>query len=99
MKTWLVAVTVFYSIALLPSLGLIVIAPMLFDAPGSEHNKALWVVFNCLLMLPVLIIVALAGMWIWHKRGAKRIALAFSLLPVADVLLIIIAYVVVALTM
>lgn len=99
MKTWLIAATVFYSIALLPSLGLILIAPMLFDAPGSEHNKALLVVFNCLLMLPVVIIVALAGMWIWYKRGAKRIALAFSLLPVADVLLIIIAFIVVAVTM
>lgn len=98
MRTWLIATTVLYSIGLLPSLGLTAIAPMLFDAPGSEHSQALWVVFNCALMLPVLIVVSLAGMWIWHKRKALKIALAFSLLPIADVFILAASYLVAALT-
>ena len=98
MKTWLISATVFYGLALVPSLGLIVVAPMFFDAPGSENSAALWVVFNCALMLPVLILVAVAGMWIWYKKGLRKISLAFSLLPLADVVVLIGAYVFLALT-
>ncbi len=98
MKTWIISATIFYGLALFPSLGLIVVAPMLFDAPGSENSTALWVVFNCALMLPVLLLVSIAGMWIWHKKGLRNISMAFSLLPIADVVVLVGAYATLALT-
>ncbi|RYY27901.1 MAG: hypothetical protein EOP62_05415 [Sphingomonadales bacterium] len=40
------------------------ISVMLFDAPGSDQNNALWVAFACLWALPLTLIIG-AGFEIW----------------------------------
>lgn len=92
MRPWLITASVIYGLVFIPSLGMAMMSPMLFDAPGSLENRMLWVVFYSIMGLPLSIFVALPCMWIAYKREIRRGALLFSLLPVADALIMAVAF-------
>lgn len=59
---------------------------MMFDAPGSEHNQALWVAFFCTWALPFALAIG-AGFEIWaaisYTPQRFIIGLVVPLVPIA----------------
>lgn len=79
---WLVGWSVAWAVAGLVSLWPLMFSPMLFDAPGSETNAALWLVIGSLAGFPVVCGAAVvAGCILWWVRRYAWSA-AVMLLPV-----------------
>jgi hypothetical protein len=55
--------------ALLGSGLMVMMSPMLFDAPDSSKNKLVWVVFTCFLLMPVLLLLGQIMGWRNFMKG------------------------------
>ena len=86
-----------WGLALLPGLVGALVAPMMFDAPGSMGNPAAWVNACIIVSFPLLCIASIAGSWIAWPLQKRRMAVSPSRGQLAIVLLpvIPIAYVVI----
>ncbi len=73
--------TLGWGFALLLSLPLIVMSPMVFDAPGSERIKSNWFFVGWLLSCPPLVLIAVSGAWLSLLRGHDAAALWFCAIP------------------
>lgn len=71
--------TIFYVIIGLLSLPFILMSPMLFDAPGSENNTALWVFFWALITMPLTIVFAIVYSAIRRDRDNRKACLIYLL--------------------
>jgi hypothetical protein len=49
-------ISVLALISLLPAAGVLMMSPMMFDAPGSERNVLLWLFFFSILAHPIAVI-------------------------------------------
>ena len=63
------------------SLIMAAMSPMMFDAPGSEKKRSLWVAFFIARALPVLLIISIVGAWIAILRGHDVAAVWFCAAP------------------
>ena len=88
MKTTVIATNVVLLIILIPSILGALMSPMMFDAPGSEKSKKTWTLVCCLVILPLLIIIAQIISWIVYSNENYGLAFKINALPVFDVLLI-----------
>ncbi len=87
-----IILTVLLGCALAGSLLLIVITPFLFDDPYSADLTATWVMAGAVLSVPLMCLVAIAGVWIAaFPRGRSRWWYAALALPVLSVLIFWIA--------
>ncbi|MFQ3670496.1 MAG: hypothetical protein SNJ84_03450 [Verrucomicrobiia bacterium] len=68
--------------SLLPAL----FSPMLFDAPGSTQNVALWVVFVSVWAFPLVSGVSVIGAWLVFAAGRPWAALLCFLAPLVPAL-------------
>lgn len=73
--------TVFWGAAFPLSLLMAGMSPMMFDAPGSEKKRSLWVAVYVVLALPVLLLIAIVGAWIALWRSHDVGALWFCAVP------------------
>lgn len=71
------------------SFGLIVVSPMMFDAPGSDKIRALWVIFYGLWLFPVMIVLSLIAAWGLYLRMDDSRAVYVLLLPLVNVLVVV----------
>lgn len=72
--------------ALPRALFMVIMAPTIFDAPGSEKEARSWVLLSWVLACPVLMVIAMAGAWIRLLGGHDTAALLFCALPLLSVL-------------
>ena len=56
-------------------------APMLFDAPGSEQQPLPWLMLALVFVAPVACVVGCGGGWIAYILKHTRTAWTFALLP------------------
>lgn len=85
-RVWLIVTTiVFGCLGLIGVLGAFS-SFFLFDAPGSEKNLAVWVLFWSLLTFPVVCVVAIAASWIVFALKRFVLARCVSLLPLLNLL-------------
>ncbi len=89
LKIWLIVSTVLYGILVILSIPVIIMSPMMFDAPGSLENGVLNMLFASLVVFPVVVIISIIAEWILYNKGKIKISLIFSFLPIADVLIIL----------
>jgi hypothetical protein len=85
-KTLWIVLTVLWVLFLLPSAGIAMFAPMMFDAPGSTQSPPTIALFVCVVILPVLWAVGAIAPWIF--RNASWSVWLF-LIPIADVAAIV----------
>jgi hypothetical protein len=85
----LIVATVLYAVSLLPWAAVAMMSPMAFDA-GYSREAAFLV--SCLLAYPVLVLIALVGGWICYAKRKHTAAIVFFLLPLADVLVLVGAF-------
>jgi hypothetical protein len=84
-KTCLIVTTIVFSLGAVLSLLPAITSVFLFDAPGSEKNRATIVLFCSALTLPVACVVAVAGSWIFYVMKKFRAACWFAFLPLVNV--------------
>lgn len=88
MKTFIwVTTTVLWLIAAAVSLFISMFVPMLFDAPGSEENRAIQALALAITATPVLFLLAAILPWVFNR---KRFAGWLFLLPFLGFLLIVV---------
>jgi hypothetical protein len=88
MKTAVIIINVVFLLILIPSVMGAIMSPMMFDAPGSDKSQKTWILFSCMIALPVLIIIAQIFSWIAFFNQNYKFALSINLLPAIDILLI-----------
>ena len=76
-----IAATIIWGLAFLPSLLNAFLSPMLFAAPDSEQDMRRWVVLCMRLALPVLLIISIVGAWRAILGGNDATALWFCAAP------------------
>ena len=62
-------ISVLALISLLPAVGVLMMSPMLFDAPGSESNILVWMLFFSVLAHPIAVI---SGAMIIFKNKVRN---------------------------
>ena len=77
----LVVTTLLSMAAFGPLLLSLALAPMLFDAPGSEQRVLPWVRFLLVVVTPVVCLVGAGGGWLALILQHRRTAWIFALLP------------------
>jgi hypothetical protein len=87
-KFLLIVHTVVFGLALLPTMGMVLMSPMMFDAPGSDREVGLWIAFWAVVALPVAIVAGLVGGWVVFARGGRAIGALLSCLPYVNLAVI-----------
>ncbi len=82
------AIQVIWGLLAAVSLLLIIMSPMMFDAPGSENNPKVLAAFYALLSFPVVVIACMAASSAFVSIDRPWIAAAVLLIPAINVYLI-----------
>lgn len=85
-RTWIIVETALGVPAVLVGAVMAMMSVMMFDAPGSEKNPPVILLFASMVAFPLSCIVGIALAWIAVARRRDRGALWFSLLPLVPVL-------------
>jgi len=88
MKTAVIITNIIFLIILIPSAMSAIMSPMMFDAPGSDKSTKTWILFSCMVILPILIIIAQIISWIAFFKQNYKLAMMINALPTVDILLI-----------
>ena len=84
-KIYLIVMTVLYLLSLAPAALAVMMTPFAFDQ-GSTPEA--WALVTKILVYPLVVIVTIAGAWIFYKLSLFWVAIAWSLLPIVNILLI-----------
>ncbi len=90
MKITALIINIFFDIILFPTLGMAIMSPMMFDAPGSEKDQLLKAIFWLVILLPISIIVSQFFAWSKYSGGNYLLSIKISLIPIIDFIAIII---------
>ncbi len=94
MKLLALIANIIWVLALIPASMMAMVSPMMFDAPGSDKNTFLWVLFWATLLLPVLILITQVFAWIKFFAGNYPLSFKIGLIPLIDVAIIIIIFII-----
>lgn len=86
MKKWLGISTLIWGVLLLLSLPMVMMSPMMFDAPDSTENQGIWMAFYCLISFPVVALLSIIFSWLFYRKNNKNTALYLSLLPLLNII-------------
>ena len=86
-KIYLIVMTVLYLLSLAPAALAVMMTPFAFDQ-GSTPEA--WALVTKILVYPLVVIVTIAGAWIFYKLSLFWVAIAWSLLPIVNILLLFI---------
>lgn len=89
-KIWLIISTSIFGSLTILSLPMILMSPMMFDAPGSTNNKAILAVFYSLISFPIIVLITIIGAWILFRLNKYKTSLLISLIPLISVSIFII---------
>jgi len=87
MKTAVIITNIIFLIILIPSAMSAIMSPMMFDAPGSDKSTKTWILFSCMVILPILIIIAQIISWIAFFKQNYKLAMMINALPTVDIIL------------
>lgn len=90
-RTWLIVETVLGVPAVAGGLVMAMMSVMVFDAPGSESNPPVVLLFASIAGFPLACIVGVILAWIAFARRRDRGAMWFSLLPLLPIVAGIVA--------
>ena len=78
--------------ALLGSSLMVMMSPMLFDAPDSTNNKMIWVLLVCFLLMPVLLLLGQIMGWRNFMKGEYLSAIYAYKWALLDAVAIVIVF-------
>ena len=81
--SWIISVSALISI--LPGLGMLMMSPMIFDAPGSGQNVLVWMLFFAVWTHPVAVISGAMIIFNNKARSIQRyfVGVGVTLVPLA----------------
>ena len=88
MKTTVIIINIIFLVILIPSVMGAIMSPMMFDAPDSDKSQKTWMLFSCMIALPILIIIAQIISWIAFFNQNYKLAISINSLPTADIIII-----------
>ncbi len=91
-KFLLIFHTVVFGLALLPTMAIVMMSPMMFDAPGSDREVGLWIAFWAVVAFPVAIVAGLVGGWVVFLRGGRLIGALLSGLPYVNMAVVALGF-------
>lgn len=74
--------------AIIGSAMMAIMSPMIFDAPKSAESRPLWIIFWCLLLLPIILIVCEVLGWRYYFQGNYTSAVYIYKWALLDLVLI-----------
>lgn len=86
-KIYLIVMTVLYVLSLIPAALAVMMTPFAFDQGPSPEA---WALVTKILAYPLVVVVSIVGSWIFYKLSLYWVAIAWSLLPIVNVLLLFI---------
>jgi len=81
-----------FALGVLLDLGMLMMSPMMFDAPGSEQSIYPWLIVAAMLLYPLLTLIGLILAWLAHSRQNFGRAFAMLSLPLLGVALVVAAF-------
>lgn len=81
----LILTSVLFGLLIIPGVGVIMISPMVFDAPESQRNPKVLPFVIALVSYPVIAFLSIIGSWILYKLKRYKAAILVSLLPLLPV--------------
>ncbi|MBA4852959.1 hypothetical protein [Emticicia sp. BO119] len=94
MKLIALIVNILCILALIPTAVMAMMSPMMFDAPGSDKNRMLWILAAAVFFLPVVILITQIFAWIKFSSGNYSLSLKIALIPLIDVAFIVFLFIV-----
>ena len=91
MQTAALILNIIMLLGLIPAIWMAIMSPMMF---GSGATKRTWILVGTVVALPILIIISQIFSWIAYNGGNYDFAFKISLLPLADILLLVILFLV-----
>jgi hypothetical protein len=85
-RRWLILASIALSLGVLLGLPIAFGSLFLFDAPGSENNPAVWVLFWSALTFPLACLVSLGVGWVLYALKWFTSCCCISLLPAVNVI-------------
>jgi hypothetical protein len=70
-STFRLVVTIVWGLLLVPGLGALLTAPMLFDTPGSAEQPHTYLMILLAFLFPVLCIASIVGTWVLWSRQKR----------------------------
>lgn len=84
-KIYLIVMTILYLLSLVPAAMAITLTPFAFDEGATPEA---WALVTKILVYPLVVIVSIVGFWILYRLSWFWVAIAWSLLPVVNILLL-----------
>lgn len=85
----LIVITAVFAPASLASSGALVMAPMMFDAPGSEQSIYPWLLLGSMALAPILSLAGIVLGWRAFSFGDYGRAIRRAMLPVLGAVLVV----------
>ncbi len=82
-----IAYAVFFVILIAAS-SLIIMSPMMLDAPGSEDSIIIWVILFALWTYLPVFLASLIGSLILYKKKKESASVVFSMLPLINIVVV-----------
>ena len=84
LKIWLIVATSIFGSLTILSLPMVIMSPMMFDAPGSTNNKALLAAFYSLISFPIIVLITIIVAWVLFRNNKLKTSLIISLIPLIN---------------
>ncbi len=84
---------ILWVLALIPTVMMAMMSPMMFDAPGSEKNSLLWILLGATFLLPVIILITQIFAWIKFFSSNYSLSFKIALIPLIDVAFIFFCFI------
>lgn len=95
-KNWkkylLILVNIIYLGLILPSVAIVPMSAMIFDAPGSEDDNGIWIIFLATITFPVALIISSILSFVFWKRKKEKSAYLVLALPIINIATVIITF-------
>jgi hypothetical protein len=95
MKNALITLNVFLLIIIIPSIIGAMMSPRMFDMPGAEKSKNVWMLVCALVVLPFFIIISQIISWIAFNNQYYDLALTINTFPVFNIFMVVYLFIMV----
>ncbi len=88
----LIANTIIFVLALVPSFVPIMFSGMLFDDPSSAEKWYVWLLFFAFVSFPFVVVGSLIAGWVLYRFGKQELGMWLSCLPYFNVVVVAVMF-------
>jgi hypothetical protein len=92
-KINLIVINLIFLVLIVLSSPVIIMSPMMFDAPGSETLIPLMMIFYSLIFVIPMFIISSIGSIILYSKKKEKLAVRWSFLPLINIIIFVIGFI------